>query len=196
MIRRNWKIVELIAIAAVLVMACGTTHAQVKPFKIVGAGLGTEGIPLPGAPSRPHWAAGTATHLGKYYGDGRVQTDTNNLAFHGDGSITGEFGSAVPFVFAGADGDELACHYGRTAFGAAEPGTFLLAPLGGGVYMAFWIAEFVPVAEECTGKFAGVSGSWIMYARSEPFVLGASDPVAYSWQGQGSLTFAKPQGKK
>src|SRR4051794_15079979 len=101
MFRRNWKMVGLIAIAAVLVLACGTAHAQTKPFKITGSGVGPDGIPPPGAPSRPHWAVGTATHLGKYYGAGRVQTDTANLAFHGDGSITGEFGSAVPFVFTG-----------------------------------------------------------------------------------------------
>ena len=40
-----------------------------------------------------------------------------------------------------------------------------------------------------TGKFAGVTGSWVMVARSEPFVLGSDDPVAYSWEGQGQLTF-------
>jgi len=94
--------------------------------------------------------------------------------------------------FMTADGDVLSCEYGRTEFGASEPGTFLLAPLpefGPGVYMAFFIAEFVPQPDQCTGKFAGVSGSWVMYAVSEPFVLGSIDPTGYSWEGNGSLTF-------
>jgi hypothetical protein len=59
------------------------------------------------------------------------------------------------------------------------------------VVEAAWIAEFVPVPDQCTGKFSGVTGSCIMYAFSEPFVLGSSDPVDYSWEGEGSLTFKK-----
>jgi hypothetical protein len=62
--------------------------------------------------------------------------------------------------------------------------------LGAGVYQAFWVAEFVPFLDECTGKFADVRGSWIMYARSAPFVLGSTDPVAYEWHGEGDLDFA------
>ena len=34
-----------------------------------------------------------------------------------------------------------------------------------------------------------------MYAFSEPFVLGSDDPVAYSWEGQGTLTFRKPSNR-
>ncbi len=30
-----------------------------------------------------------------------------------------------------------------------------------------------------------------MYAQTGPFQLGASDPVFYSWEGEGSLTFMK-----
>ena len=40
-----------------------------------------------------------------------------------------------------------------------------------------------------TGKFEGVTGSWTMFANSEPFVLGSNDPVYYVWKGDGSLTF-------
>jgi hypothetical protein len=39
------------------------------------------------------------------------------------------------------------------------------------------------------GKFAEVGGSWIMYAWTEPFVLGSTDPTAYSWFGMGLLRF-------
>jgi hypothetical protein len=179
-------------LVAILLLAGSPAQAQVKPFKITGEGVGPLGVPLPGQPMRPHWIEGNATHLGRHEGEGFVQTDT--AEFHPDGTITGEFGSGAPFVFTGANGDILACHYGRTDFGASTPGTFELVPLpelGPGVYMAFWVAEFVPVADECTGKFAGVSGSWVMYAQSEPFILGSSDPIAYSWHGEGQLTFQK-----
>ena len=172
-----------------LVLALGQNqaHAQAKPFKIVGIGIGPDGLPLPGEAPRPHWAIGTATHLGYYYGQGAVETDTANPQPNGD--ITGEFGAAVPFVFTAANGDQLACYYGRTDFGATNPGTFTLVPLADGTWVAFWVAEFVPYLPQCTGKFAGVSGSWIMYAMSDPFVLGSSDPIGYSWEGEGTLTF-------
>jgi hypothetical protein len=174
-----------------LVLAPSQVIAQVITFKITGGGIAPNGIPLPGEAPRPHWAVGLATDLGFYYGEGEVQTDT--ATFHSDGTISGEFGSAVPFAFTGANGNTLACYYGRTDHGAKQPGTFTLVPvpdLGPSVYVAHWVAEFVPYDPDCTGKFEGVSGSWIMYATSEPFVLGSSDPVGYTWEGEGSLTLS------
>jgi hypothetical protein len=142
-----------------------------------------------------HWIVGEATHLGRHYGEGRVQTDTAIPDLE-KGQITGEFGSGSAFVFVGANGDRLVTWYGRTDHGASEPGTFILtivgvAPDGNMIVQAQWIAEFVAVPEESTGKFAGVTGSWIMYARSEPFILGSDDPVSYSWEGEGELTFRR-----
>jgi len=181
---------SLTAVIAVLTLACHSAEAQVKPFKITGEGIAPMGLPLPGQDARPHWIAGNATHLGRHYGEGTVQTDT--ATFHLDGRITGEFGGGEPFVFTGANGDILSCEYGRTEFGASTPGTFELVPVGPpGIYVAVFIAEFVPVPAECTGKFAGVTGSWVMYAVTEPFVLGSADPIDYSWEGQGSLKFKK-----
>ena len=58
-------------------------------------------------------------------------------------------------------------------------------------YVSWFIAEFVPVSADCTGKFAGVTGSWIMYAVSEPFLLGSTEPINYSWEGNGQLNFKK-----
>jgi hypothetical protein len=167
----------------------------VKPIKIKGFGVAPTGVPLPGQPSRMHWIIGEATHLGRHYGEGTVQTDSAALD-PDTGKIVGEFGSGSPFVFTGANGDQLACYYGRTDFGAEEPGTFELTivdvlPDGSLVVEAAWIAEFVAQPELCTGKFAGVTGSWIMFAFSEPFVLGSNDPVIYWWEGTGSLTFKK-----
>lgn len=175
-----------------LLLTTATAHAQVeKPFKITGEGVGPTGVPLPNQPAKPHWIIGEATHLGRHYGEGKVQTDTAD--FNPDGTITGEFGSGAPFVFEGADGDRLVCQYGRTEFGASDPGFFALTIVGSvgetPVVEALWIAEFVPVSDDCTGKFAGVTGGWIMFAYSEPFVLGSDDPIYYSWEGEGSLIF-------
>jgi hypothetical protein len=50
---------------------------------------------------------------------------------------------------------------------------------------------FLQESCDATGKFAGATGSWVMVARSEPFVLGSDDPVVYSWEGEGALTFLK-----
>jgi hypothetical protein len=182
-------------LVVVLVLASSQSHAQVvKPFKIKGEGAGPHGLPLPGQGPGFHYINGEATHLGRHYGEGTVQT--HSAEFQPDGTITGEFGSGSPFVFTGANGEQLVCWYGRTNHGASEPGTFTLTILGvteeGALIVeAAWIAEFVPVSDACTGKFAGVTGSWIMYAFSKPFVLGATDPVEYWWQGEGTLTFQK-----
>jgi len=171
-----------------------TAQAQVKPFKITGGGIAPTGLPLPGQEGRHHLSVGNATHLGKYTGDGTVATDSAEFDPE-TGTIKGEFGSGSPYTFVGANGDKLVCVYGRTAFGAAEPGTFELTIVGateGGdlIVTAAFIAEFV-VQPESTGKFAGVTGSWIMFAFTEPFVLGSSDPIEYSWEGEGELTFPK-----
>jgi hypothetical protein len=187
----------LLGLATFVAFLCIITPAQaqvVKPFKISGSGVGPEGLPLPGQDPRPHWIIGTATHLGRHDGEGTVKTDS--VAFDpSTGTFVGEFGSGDPFVFVAANGDELVCHYGRTDFGASEPGVFELTVVGfteGGVPIveALFIAEFVPQPAS-TGRFAGIQGSWIMIAVTDPFVLGSSDPVPYSWSGQGSLTFQK-----
>ena len=193
--RLNRLVVPLIVLVAVVSLACATAHAQVKPFKITGGGVGPLGLPLPGQDPRPHSSVGEATHLGRYTGIGTLRTDS--AAFDpATGHITGEFGSASPYVFTGADGDELVCYYGRTDFGASTPGTFELTIVdfladGSLVVEALFIAEFVAQPDDCTGKFAGVTGSWIMVATTEPFVLGSDDPINYSWHGEGSLTFKK-----
>jgi hypothetical protein len=96
---------SLIVLHLGLGLASPQARAQiVKPIKISGEGVGPLGLPLPGQPPRPHWAAGQATHLGDYYGIGEVETDS--ASFQHDWTITGEFGSGSPFVFSGANGDQ------------------------------------------------------------------------------------------
>jgi hypothetical protein len=167
-------------------------EANEKLFKITGKGVGPEGLPLPGQDPRPHWIKGEATYLGRHVGAGSVKTDTAvpDLA---TGHITGEFGSGSPFVFKKKNGDQLACNYGRTDLGAKKPGVFDLTildilPNGSLVVEALFIAEVVPQADLCTGIFEGVTGSWIMIATTEPFVLGSSDPIKYEWHGKGRLS--------
>jgi hypothetical protein len=189
----NVRIFAGVIVLALLTLACHEAQAQVKPFKISGGGVAPDGLPLPGQPARSHWSVGNATHLGKYAGDGTVKTDSADFD-PSTGKIIGEFGSGSPYIFTAANGDELVCYYGRTEKGADVPGTFELTIVGflpdsTPIVEALFIAEFVPQPEQSTGKFAGVTGSWIMYAWTEPFVLGSSDPIVYSWEGTGSLTF-------
>jgi hypothetical protein len=183
------------ALVAVLALACGSAQAQAKPFSIVGVGVGPTGLPLPGQAPRSHWSVGIASELGFYFGNGTVETDSAapNPA---TGTIDGEFGSGSPYVFTGGNGDKLVCYYGRTDHGASEPGTFELTildvlPDGSLVVQALFIAEFVIQPDLSTGKFAGATGNWVMYAQTAPFVLGSTDPVPYAWEGTGSITLKK-----
>ena len=187
---RNPRFALLAACTLAPALAQNQAHAQQVHFVIIGQGIAPQGLPLPGQPPRSHWSIGLGTDIFAYHGNGEVETDTVN--FEQNGNITGEFGSPIPYKFTAANGDVLACYYGRTDFGASQPGMFELIPmphLGQGVYVAHFLAEFVPYLPACTGKFAGVTGSWTMYAATAPFVLGSTNPTAYWWTGDGTLTF-------
>jgi hypothetical protein len=176
---------------ATLTSAGGKTEVT-KPFKITGGGVAPEGLRPPGEVTT-HLIDGNATHLGHHTGVGNF--DIFSLAPTSPTTLEGTFGSHDPCVFVAANGDELVCYYGRTDKGAEAVGTFTLTVVGvtdGGapIVEALFIAEFVPQPES-TGRFAGASGSWIMYAQTEPFVLGSDDPVAYAWEGEGTLTLPK-----
>jgi hypothetical protein len=179
-------VVSLVTLHAVLVLTGPQAQAQVvKPFKIKGAGTADY---IPVVPDVPvyHDASGEATDLGRYDGSGFYQL----LGL--TGPTTGTFDSAAPFIFTGANGDQLAFTYGDTTNGAAEAGQVSLYSAGGGLVFAVWVAEFNPVPALCTGRFAKViGGSVIMTAVSEPFVLGGTDPVGYSWTGEGSIEYRK-----
>lgn len=201
------------AMIAVTALVCPTAEAQVKAFKISGEGESPIGLPLPGQDAREHWVVGTSTHLGLHHGEGKVKTHSAFPHFDGNGVVThftGEFGSGDGgFTFTAANGDKLGCHYGRAddsedvEVPSDQPGTFELTVLdaipsgdpGNPFFLveAIWIAEFVPQPSLCTGRFVGVSGSWTMYAQSEPFVLGSDNQVSFSWQGEGKLTFVNGQ---
>jgi hypothetical protein len=206
--RMRLSVLSALMGAVLITHVADSASAQViKRFKITGAGVAEEGFPLPGQPSRSHWSVGQATHLGRYQGQGTVDnfslqpTDPTNPATPGI-VATGTFGSGDPFVFTAANGDLLATYFGRVDKGASVPGEYEIRIVGflpnnAPIFQAFWIAEFVAQPDESTGRFAGVTGSWIMYAKSAPFTsidpeVGIPGPLGYSWQGEGWLTFLKP----
>jgi hypothetical protein len=171
--------------ACILALALGQNQAQaqVKPFKVTGGGV-VDYIPLQLGVEVSHTAVGEATELGRYHGLGTFQLDRFT------GPSTAEFSSSVPFVFVAASGDELAFTYGDINNGAQQPGQVGLFPVAGGRFVGVFVAEFNPVPALSTGRFAKViGGSFIMVAVTEPFVLGATDPVRYTWQGDGWLEF-------
>jgi hypothetical protein len=179
-------------LAAAVAFACaGAAKAIEIPFKIKGGGVAPEGLPLPGQEARPHWSIGEGTRLGRYSGDGAVQTDFALPV--SKNALAGEFGGATPYVFTAADGSKLSTWYGRVDHGAAQPGVFELAILGATsdgflIVEALFIAEFVVSPDDSTGRFAGATGSWIMIARTPPFILGSTDPLPYWWTGEGRIS--------
>ncbi|MGD9856453.1 MAG: hypothetical protein AB7U20_16020 [Planctomycetaceae bacterium] len=188
--------VQVLATGIALLATIAPAGAQVtKPFKIKGGGVAPEGLRPPGEVTT-HLIEGTATHLGKHTGVGTFDIYT----FAPDDPVSptffsGTFGSHDPCVFVGANGDELVCYYGRPDKGASDVGTYVLTIVGATgdgapIVVGDFYAEFV-VQPESTGKFAGATGSWIMHAQTDPFVLGSSDPVNYQWNGETKLTFNK-----
>ncbi|QDV39498.1 hypothetical protein [Tautonia plasticadhaerens] len=110
-IRRPALIVPLMALAAALVLT--PARAQVvKPFKITGSGVGPEGLPVPGQPTRPHWIVGEATHLGRHYGEGTVQTLSIDPVSP-PGTITGRFGRGIPAAYSWQGEGSLTFRRGR-----------------------------------------------------------------------------------
>jgi hypothetical protein len=126
--------------------AAKSKDSQVLPFRVSGEGDAFEGLPVFPGGTAAHNATGTATHLGKYTGEGVFQLLSLDLQ-----TLSGTFQTASPFVFVAANGDRLAFHYGRTDVGADEPGKFDLIPQADGKVVAVFVAEFTPVAAQSTG---------------------------------------------
>lgn len=165
--------------------AVHTADTQAIPFKVTGGGNAPQGLPVFPGGTAVHDATGTATHLGKYTGEEGLFT---LLSFTSE--TTGTFQGT--FVFVAANGDRLAF-----AYGAETPGTFTLIPADDGKVVVEFVAEFTPIPEQSTGRFAKVTGgSFTMIATTEPFVLqpnaeGYTAPFQYTWEGEGSIEFGK-----
>jgi hypothetical protein len=167
--------------------AAPASDTQVLPFKVTGGGTAPQGLPVFAGGTAPPDASGTATHLGKYTGEGLFTL----LGF--TSATTGTFQGS--FVFVAGNGDRLAFRYG-----AAKPGTFTVMPTGDGRVVVQFVAVFTPVPQESTGRFAMVTGGrFTMIATTEPFVLqpdalGYTAPFDYTWVGEGWLEFGKGKG--
>jgi hypothetical protein len=168
-------------------LAAPTSDTQVVPFQVTGGGNAPRGLPVFAGGTAPHNATGTATHLGKYTGEGLFTL----LGF--TSATTGTFRGS--FVFVAANGDRLAFNYG-----AATLGTFTVRPARDGKVVVQFVAVFTPVSQESTGRFANVTGGrFTMIATTEPFVLqpdalGYTAPFDYTWVGEGWLEFGKGKG--
>jgi hypothetical protein len=187
---RNPLIATLVVLTCAFALGQSQAQAQVKPFKMTGGGDAPDGISLILGAAEPHNATGNATELGNYSGEGMFQL----LNFTSE--LTADFSSAPYFVFTAANGDELTVTYGDVNNGAAEPGEVTLYPQSDGGFIAVFVAEFNPVPDRCTGRFAKLTGgSFIVVATSDEFYIpeGSTNttPFTYTWEGSGSLVFGK-----
>jgi hypothetical protein len=183
------------SVLLVALLVVGSAAAQTVPFAITGAGKAPEGLPLPGQPARPHNIVGVAPFLGLHTGSGMVQPYSIDVFDPDNGVIAGEFKGS--FTFQKRNGSKLATTYGDTEAGASTAGRYTINIIGmtednQPIATAFFVAEFVVDPTASTGQFAGVTGSWTMYAQTAPFVLGSDDSLDYAWAGAGSLTFPRP----
>jgi hypothetical protein len=190
-IMMNKHAFAIVALVAALFVLPPAAQAQVKPFKVNGGGTAPLGTSVFGFDS-PHDATGNGTHLGKYSGN---EGNFNSLSFDPD-TLSGTFEGS--FVFVAANGDRLACTYGDTDNAAASAGFYFAVPSAElGKFNIIFCAEFNPILDECTGRFEGLTaGSFIMLAMTEPVELelddnGFTPPFEYTWDGKGTLTFAK-----
>ena len=178
----------ILAVAAVA-LAAGQVRAQVVPFHVTGGGLAPNGVSLFGDDS-PHDATGTATHVGKYSGDGVF----NSLSFD-PATLGGTFQGR--FTFVAKNGDRLAFTYGDTTNGAEHAATYQAFPAEGGKVYVVFVAEFNPIPSECTGRFKNVvDGSFVMTAVSEPVAPtidenGFTPSFRYTWDGSGWLKYRR-----
>jgi len=175
----------LIVVTITLALSQGQADAQVKPFKIAGAGIAPSGLSVIPGVSAPHYSIGVATELGNHTGAGFFQI----LDY--TSPLTAHFSSAPYYVFTAANGDKLACTYG-----VSSPGLVTLTPNSDGSFSATFIAEFNPVPSLSTGRFAKVTGGgFLMYAQSSPFFLigTVSTPFFYTWEGEGTIEYSQGQ---
>ena len=164
--------------------------SRVIPFMITGGGPAPNGLPLTPGSTVPHQATGTATHLGKYTGEGTFVL--GSLSISPTGAVTGTFEGS--FVFVAANGDRLAVTYGDGFTGVF---TGQLTADSTAVVNAKFDAVFTPDPGNSTGRFADViGGGFRMIAHAESISLissvpGFTAPFNYTWNGEGSLVFGK-----
>jgi hypothetical protein len=173
-------------------LAASTADSRVVPFKVTGGGPAPSGLPLTPGVTVPHQATGTATHLGKYTGEGTFTLGSLNIS--PTGQVTGTFQGT--FVFVAANGARLAMTYGD---GFSGRFTGQVSADGTAVVNVTFDAIFTPDPQHSTGRFASVTGGGFRMIANADYVSlisgvpGFTAPFDYTWSGEGSLVFS--QGK-
>jgi hypothetical protein len=88
----------------------------------------------------------------------------------------------------GACPNELICYYGREGKGADDIDIFEMT-IRDIRNEGLLIGAVFIVRPESTSRLTLATGSWMMYALTEPFILGSDEPAAYWWEGKGKVTF-------
>jgi hypothetical protein len=171
-------------------VAAPAPTTQTLPFKLTGGGHAANGMPLFPGGTVAHPASGTATHLGKYTGEGTFTV--GSLSISPTGQVSATFQGT--FVFVAANGDRLAMTYGDGFTGVF---TGQLTADGTAVVNGRFDAIFTPDPANSTGRFADVTGGGFrMIAHADYVSLissvpGFTAPFDYTWSGAGTLEFAK-----
>jgi len=163
--------IALVVVGSLVTLLPQVGKAQVVPFHARGELAEYSSV------TGDYSGAGRGTHVGYHMNTGQV------------GSIvpTGNPGqfqwtTAKPHVITAADGSTISLLGG---------GVVQLIPLGGDVFSAVWIANFV--VQGGTGRFANVKpghGPIVVEAINEPFLL--SDPIwKFSWTFGGTIDLGR-----
>jgi len=186
------NLVSTIASATLFLLFCMQSgNAQTRPFFIQGGGTAAFLPSIPGEIAT-HVSTGNATVLGGHAGAGAIELIDST------GPNTATFQSAEPYKFS-TKHLTLAFDYGRTDKGVPA-GVVTLYPAGPShpekvvaVFDAiFTLSSATALTKAGENKAQKVGDArFRMIATSAPFVFGAKDPVAYTWVGQGTLTFTK-----
>lgn len=158
------------------------------PFQVAGAGEVFDFKPTADGLNITFRAVGIASFVGPY------QTSPNTLTAFGfpdpEETTTLPFASVggEPILFNGVAGT-LAFTYDKS-----EDGQVTLFPVGGGDFIALFIAKFEPAPQSSTGVYTRfIGGSFIMYAISEPFNPLADESAGYIWFGRGPLIISREE---
>jgi hypothetical protein len=165
--------------------AARSADSRVVPIQVTGEGGTPDGLPVFVGGTASYHFSGTASHLGRYTGEGRFELVSLDPA-----TLTGTFRAS--FVFVAANGDRLAVDTGPDP---ANRGTFALTPTADGKVVARFVGPFLPVPALSTGRFADVTGGIVtLTATSTPFspvpnAAGYTEVFSMTWGGNGSLVF-------
>jgi hypothetical protein len=159
------------------------------PFHDTGTVNAYAGMPLIPGNSIGFSATGTGSSLGAYTGTGTFEL--GSLSISPTGAVSGTFRGS--FVFVAANGDRLAI-----IMGAGFTGTFTgqMSADGTAVTNLNFDAMFTLDTANCTGRFAGATGSFHQIAHADTVSListvpGYTAPFEMPWSGEGMIQLSR-----